>query len=201
VFVLEAVANSAITPFLGTYQVNELEFSMAFISELSIIVSLVQMVSVFLAGKLSMHLEHKTLLRIGFPIVAVSYLINIFTVPANGTYMYIIYSVVHTLGVAALSVSRTNILLEMIPRQNHVAAISLNAIATGILSFLTTLALSPVVSLVQKSGNTVFGISIYAQQLLSALAVLLYLILIVYYNLALIPEIDNKQNRVYPREE
>lgn len=197
ILILEAVANNVIVPFLGTYQVNELGFKMTFISVMGIALSAVQVLSVAFFGRLSKNFEHKTLLQVGFPIIVISYFINIFTAPSNGIYMFIIYSVILRIGSAALGVSKVNLMLEMIPRENHVAAISISTMITGILSFIATLAVSPFTDFVQNNNNTVFGKTIYAQQLLSALAFVIYIVATVYYNAVLVPRLNNKENRVY----
>ena len=67
------------------------------------------------------------------------------------------------------------------------------SVITGVLSFLATLAISPFIDFMQGSGNTLFGITVYAQQILSALCALFYLALILFYNFAFLPE-ANKRN-------
>ena len=52
------------------------------------------------------------------------------------------------------------------------SALALSHAISGIVGFLATLAVSPLVSAIQKNGNQVFGIPMYAQQLLSAVGVL-----------------------------
>ncbi len=192
VLLLAAVGNNVITPFLGTYQVNELGFSMTFISIISVVFSAISMVFVLLFGKLSRNFQHKTILKIGYPIVFISYVLNIFTAPENGAVMFIVYSVILRIGNAAIAISATNQLLEITPVEHQPTALSINTIVTGVLSFLATLALSPFVDFMQARGNTLFGLTVYAQQILSALCALFYLALIIFYNLVFIPEINKR---------
>ena len=63
-------------------------------------------------------------------------------------------------------------------------AISL-AIA-GVCGFFATLAVSPLVTYIQKNGNTLLGIPMYAQQLLSVIACVATLITILYVSISLI---------------
>lgn len=193
VLLFAAVGNNVITPFLGTYQVNELGFSMTFISIITVVFSGVSMLFVLFFGKLSRNFQHKTILRIGYPIVFISYVLNIFTTPANGAVMFVIYNVILRVGNAAIAISATNQLLEITPPEHQPTALSVNTIITGVLSFLATLAVSPFIDFMQRNGNVLFGITVYAQQILSALCALFYLILIIYYNLSFLPEI-NKRN-------
>ena len=60
------------------------------------------------------------------------------------------------------------------------AALAIKATAGGLAGFLTTLALSPLVALIQARGLTIFGVNIYAQQVTSLIGLVLCVILIVY---------------------
>ena len=193
ILLLAAVGNNVITPFLGTYQVNELGFSMTFISIISVVFSAASMLFVLFFGKLSRNFQHRTILRIGYPVIFLSYVLNTFTNPQNGTFMFILYSIVLRIGSAAIAISSTNLLLEITPTEHHATALSVNTVITGVLSFLATLAVSPLIDFMQGRGNTLFGITLYAQQILSALCALFYLALILYFNLVFLPE-KKKQN-------
>ena len=188
ILLFAAIGNNVITPFLGTYQVNELGFSMTFISIISVVFSAASMVFVLFFGKLSRNFQHRTILRIGYPVVFLSYVLNIFTTPQNGAVMFIVYSIVLRVGSAAIAISSTNLLLEITPIEHHATALSINTVITGVLSFLATLAVSPLIDFMQNRGNTLFGMTVYAQQLLSALCAFFYLLLILYYNFVFLPE-------------
>ncbi len=197
VFLLVSIANNVITPFLGTYQINELGFSMKLVSVTTIIFNLVYMVTILIFGMLSRNFQHKTILRIAYPIFLVAYIVNIFTAPSNGVVMFIVYSVILNVGTAANAVSDTNIVLEIIPREEQTAALSLKMIITGTLGFLVTLAVSPFIDFMQARGNQLFGSTVYAQQVLSALAAFIYLLVVICYNVILVPELNGKENRVH----
>ncbi len=195
VLILETLGNNVILPFLGTYQTKELGFTMTFISVIGIVFSCVSMAGNMFFGRLSQEVRHKTILRFSYPIVMFAYIVNIFTSPANGAVLFIIYSIILRIGNAATAVSQSNLILEITPQEEQTAAISVFTIASGIGSFLITLAVSPFVDYMQGRGNELFGRTIYAQQLLSALCVLFYLVAILIYYFAFIPEIDGKKTK------
>jgi MFS family permease len=114
--------------------------------------------------------------------------LNTFTSPKNGAAMFIIYSLVLRIGSAAVAISSTNLLLELTPVEHQPTALSVMTIITGVLSFLATLAVSPFIDFMQGRGNELFGMHVYAQQILSALCALFYLLLILYYNLVFLNE-------------
>ncbi len=193
VLLLEAIGNCVITPFLGTYQTKELGFSMTFISVITVVLSAAGMLANLFFGRISQSVRYRDLLKISYPIICVAYIINIFTAPQNGAALFIIYSIVLRIGSTATAVCQTNLVMEISPREQQVAAISLYSIISGLLSFFVTLAVSPFVDFMQSRGNQFLGMTVYAQQLLSALAAVFYLAGALVYFFIFIPAIDGKK--------
>ena len=61
----------------------------------------------------------------------------------------------------------------------------------GVVGFLSTLAVSPLVSTIQANGNTVFGLSVYAQQVVSVISLLFAVIAVLYVRFAIL----NRKNK------
>ena len=196
VFCLYTVANNIVSPFLATYQNNQLKLSLVFINTVGIFISFFGVVTIAFFGKLSRNVQHKTMLLIAYPVITLGYFVNIFTVPANGAVMYIAYMVILRIGASALAVSNTNIVLEVIPVEEQTAALSLSTIITGIAGFVVTLAVSPFVDYMLANGSQLFGRTIYAQQILSAANVFINIIVILCYIFILLPELNGYENRV-----
>jgi hypothetical protein len=62
---------------------------------------------------------------------------------------------------------------------------------TGLVSFITTICVSPLVNYVQSANNRIFGIELYAQQLLATISVIIITGVILYYKLIFKKQIDN----------
>ncbi len=195
VMLLEALAAAVITPFLGTYQNSELGFSMTFISVITIIISVVGMASNFVFGRISQEVEYRTILKFSYPIMCLAYVVNIFTMPENGAVMFILYSVILRIGASATAVSQTNLILQISSREEQTAAISFFSIISGLLSFLVTMAISPFVDFMQARGNQLFGVTVYAQQILSAVAMLLYLAGALIYFFFFLPSVEERKKK------
>jgi hypothetical protein len=58
-----------------------------------------------------------------------------------------------------------------VPEELRVDALAFSSCTGGILSFLSTLAISPLVEFIQRRGNMLFGIGIYAQQVTSIISI------------------------------
>ena len=86
--------------------------------------------------------------------------------------MYIVYYVLYSIGCAGINSSIINLIYDYVDKDKRVSALALVNTASGFAGFLATLAVSPLVSYIQENGNRVFGMNLYAQQLLSAFSVL-----------------------------
>ena len=85
---------------------------------------------------------------------------------------------------------------DYVEESQRVNALAINQTFYGLAGFLTTLALSPVLALIQENGNKIFGMTIYAQQLFSAFSMVITLILLVY-----VLRVVNKIKKVEATEE
>ena len=63
---LWSVANNITTPFLGTYQIKELGFSMTFITTIGIILSFLQIFVVYFFGRYSMRHSYSSIMRTSY---------------------------------------------------------------------------------------------------------------------------------------
>ena len=120
------------------------------------------------------------MLFVCFCIVALSYALNVFTVPSNGKILYPIYYSLHCIAMAGINSAMINLIYDYVTPEERTGALALNQSFSGISGFLATLALSPVMKIIKQNGNTLFGIPVYAQQLFSLISLIIVLILIAY---------------------
>ena len=182
---LVAVSNSCALPFYGTYQNNELGFSLLFISVIGIVHVVVRCLAAIFMGKYADKNSFAAMLNLAFIFATVGYLIMVFAVPSNGKIAYTVYFVIF----AALFQSGygngiMNLVFDSVDKDQRTGAFSIYNIVNGLMSFVATLLFSYIVTAIQNAGNKVFGIPMYAQQFLSALAVIITLIAVVYLNIA-----------------
>ena len=74
-----------------------------------------------------------------------------------------------------------NLVFDVVPVRERTAAFALNSAVLGLLGFLTTLAVSPLVDYIQANGNTFLGFNIFAQQLLAIISAFIIVMLVIYY--------------------
>ena len=182
IYLLYYAAMMCATPFYSTYQIKELGFTMSYIALLSALGAVSRSVFSIVAGKLGDKYGFLKVLNMAYIIIAISFLINMFTVPSNGKVFYAIYIFIHCMGMAGVGVSDVNIIYDYASIDKRVGVIAIRGTATGIVSFVVTLLMGRLVSHIQESGNRFLGMNVYAQQVGSAMAFIGFILLIIYVN-------------------
>lgn len=193
--ILWNVVNYAATPFYGSYQIKELGFTMTFVSILSAAYAILRTIFSRPMGKFADKYSFAKMLNICFIIMLVGFVINIFTVPKNGKVFYTIYYMLNAIAMAGISSATINLIYDYVDKEKRVGALALKSTLAGFAGFFTTLAVSPLVSYIQNNGNTFFGLNVYAQQVVSAIAVMLLIVLILYLNLV-VRKIKSKKQEI-----
>ena len=91
------------------------------------------------------------------------------------------YRLINLLTSSSQAVSSTNLVFDIVPARERTAAFALNSAVLGLIGFLTTLAVSPLVDYIQTNGNMFLGFNIFAQQLLAIISAFIIVILVIYY--------------------
>lgn len=183
VSVLWNIVSYSATPFYGSYQIKELGFTMTFVSILSAAYAIVRTIFSTPMGKFADKYSFAKMLNICFIIMLVGFSINIFTVPENGKVFYTIYYMLNAIAMAGINSAVINLIYDYVDKEKRIGALALKSTIAGFAGFFTTLAISPLVSHIQESGNMFLGMNVYAQQVVSAIAAILLVVLIVYLNL------------------
>ena len=178
--VLWYMINYSTTPFLGTYQNKELGFTMVFISVISALSSIARSLASRPMGRLADKYSFSTMLILCFSINALAFAVNMFAVPDNGHILFTAYSILHAVSMAGINSSMINLVYDYVPRKMRVAALAFQGILAGLIGFLTTLAASRLVAYIQAAGNRFLGMNVYAQQVMSAIALILTLLTMLY---------------------
>lgn len=176
VFCVWAFINNGVINFLGSYQAKELGFSASLSSIIIVIASIFRAVISRPMGKIGDKKSFTKLVILAFAIEIASLTCLVFTVPSNGKILYTLHAVLLQMGLAGLSNSEINLTYAVVDKEDRTAAYAIIATAMGITGFVTTLILSPVMSIIQGNGNTIFGLNLYAQQFFAAVSVVLLII-------------------------
>jgi len=191
--VLWNVANCVATPFYGVYQIKELGFTMTFVSILSVAYAIVRAIFSKPLGRFADKYSFAKMLNICLAAVIVGFGTNVFTIPENGKVFYTIFYMLHAIGMAGINSATINLIFDHVDKEKRVGALALQNTLMGFAGFFATIAVGPLVSHIQSNGNTFLGISVYAQQVLSAISVLILVVLMIYLNTVIRKIKNNKR--------
>ncbi len=171
--VLWNVATYSSTPFYATYQISELGFSLSLVAILGVVSSLVRALFSRRMGRFADRRSFAEMMLLCVLLMASAYAVMVFTVPSNGLVLFMIYTVICAIANAGLNSALINLVFDYAPRDLRSEALALQRTVYGLGGFFATLAVSPLVAHIQNSGNRFLGLSVYAQQVTSALALAL----------------------------
>ena len=190
------ISNHIIVSFFGTYQVNELGFSMKFITVISVLNAFSRVPCSFVFGKYADKYSFAKMLKICYGIAAFSFLIVAFAVPKNGFIVYPIYSILYSAAMGGINSGEINLIFDYVAPEKRNDALAVKQTIYGICGFLTTLAMTPAFNYIQnfqRSNGKIFGITIYAQQFLSIVACIATVLLIFYLDRQVLKKIKPRR--------
>ncbi len=181
---LWSAANYATLSFSGTYRLNELGFSLTLSAIITAVGSVARAVFSVPLGKFGDKKGFSTLLFVSFLIAAAAYLAMTFTAPANGKVLYTVYYVLHCVAMAGINGSMINIVYDYVPSTRTSGVLAIKQSVSGIVGFLTVLALTPLMTFIKGKGNLVFGMTVYSQQIFAVISLLIVLFLAIFSRFA-----------------
>lgn len=174
---LEGIALSTSFHFLTTYQINELGFSLSFISIIGTVVNIVWIVALLFFGRMSRKFASATFLRITAFLYLIAFTILVFTRPSNGAVTYTAFKIIYIIAGSARAISLHNIVFEVVEEEHRTNALAISGISIGVVSFGATLLATPLFNYLQLHMPIVFGVEVYAQEVMAAISVGLFILL------------------------
>lgn len=179
-FVIHHISTSMAGPFYATYLIGELGLSLKLISAMAILGSISRILVSRFWGSYADKNSFAKMIIWCFSFFALSQICVIFAFPQIGKIMFILYYIFHGITYGGLNSALMNLIFDYAPQEKRADSLAISQAFAGLTGFLTTLAVSPLVSHIQNSGNKIFGISIYAQQFVTVLALIFTLLAILY---------------------
>ena len=166
--------------FFAVYELQELHFSLKFIALLNIIGAASRSVVSRPFGRYADTRGWPKALTLGFVFYVLGMGCMAFTMPSNGRVMFIVYELIVNIGSAITSTGIHTIVFAYVPDKLRTSALGLYSAAGGIAGFGASLLGGLLIAAVQKSGLVLWGRTIYAQQVNSAVSALCLVGLILY---------------------
>ncbi len=194
VFLLYYISTYISTPFYGTYQIGELGLNLKFVSAIAICGSVSRILVSRFWGNYADKKSFAVMIEKCFIFLGLSQTCVIFAVPTTGKVLFILYYIIHGIALGGINSALINLIFEYVPREKAADALAVTQAVAGLTGFLTTLCISPLVSHIQKQGNALCGIPIYAQQFVTIIALLFTVFAIIYVRITFINTKKKSQN-------
>ena len=180
---LHKMAMYVITGFVGTFKLKELAMSVGTITVFTIIANGVRFLVSKPLGKFSDKTSFATGIALGLVIKACGYIFIIFISP-NTWWMILGYQILYYVSIAATSQNLLNAVYSYVDKEHFVQATSIKNCLSGVIGFFVSLGAGAIVSAIQGKDGTgmfnLFGIELYAQQVLAIIAFALTVIAFIF---------------------
>lgn len=165
--------------FLNTFKINELMMSLGVIEIINIAASSIRALISVRFGKYSDKYGFNNGIELGCIIMGFSFLLTVFCNKASW-WLIVIFTIVYGIGNAGISSNGINIVFKCVPNDYFVPAMAISRSIVGVCGFLASLVGGFILSYVQNNGNCIFGISVYGQQVLSVVSVVILIGAVIY---------------------
>ncbi len=167
VFILYNVVTYSTTPFYGTYFIKELGFSLKETTLLATIGSVSRVLVSRFWGRYADKHSFAVMMERCLLVLALSYICITCANPYTGKVAVALYYIFHGIALGGINSAVINMIFDYVSPELRADSLAICQAVAGIFGFLTTLLVSPLIMLVQSGGNSIFGITVYAQQILS----------------------------------
>ena len=171
-YLLYFLINNSAIPFFATYQLNELGFSLTLISGFGILSSVARLIVSPYWGKLADRLSFAAMLEKCFLVMGAGFLFTALAAPSNGKVMFALYYIFHGIAMGGVNSGMFNLVFDCAKPEERADSLAVCQSISGLCGFLITLVFSSVVTGMQQGGNQLFGMTVYAQQVLSVVSLL-----------------------------
>ena len=173
------IAAYSVTGFMGTYKIVDLGLTVGAVQIINIVACLSRFAVSRPFGKYSDKTSYSKGITLGFAIAALAFLVNVFTSPSLWQ-MVIVFTILYNVCMAGIYQNNLNMTYTYVEKEYFVQATAIKSAISGVCGFLSAIVAGKILDAVQKNGNTVFGIEMRGQQLLSAIAFVITVILILF---------------------
>lgn len=173
------------TPFYGTYEINTLGFSQSLSVALASAGSVIRMFVERPWGRYADRNSFAAMLKGCLLFSLCAFLCASLARPGTGTVFIALYQILQGIASGGISSAMINVVFEMVPVEKRADSLALTQAVAGTTGFLATLLVSPLVASIQKNGNRLFSLPVYAQQVTSVISAVVVALTILYLTLCI----------------
>ncbi len=165
--------------FMGTYKTKELMLSVGLVQVINIVACLARAVFSKPIAHYADRRSYAKGIKLGMIIAAIGYLVNMFTTPSLW-WLVILHTLLYHVSCAGTSQNLINLTYSYVDRKYFVQASAIKYSISGLCGFAASMVGSCILDAVQTSGNSIFGMTVYGQQILSLISLTITVISIMF---------------------
>ena len=186
--ILWQIALALSTPFYASYLREDLSLSFTLITVITTVGLVARIVASPLMGRLADKKSFTFSMMTCALLQGVAYLGVVFTAPGATRWFYLVYACFSGFAMAGMNSGFFNLIYDFVRAEDRSVAVGLQSAIGGIVGFLTALVSSRILEGIQNAGGiTVFGVNLCAQQVLSALSLVVEMLLFLYMAKVIVP--------------
>ena len=160
--------------FLNVYHVSDLHLKYTFMSVVALVAAAMRAVVVPITGKLADKISYIFVVKLGVAITILSFIICAFCAPGPYAYvMYVVFTILYQLGISIFGVGIAVLLYGIPPQGDSAKYFAVNSTINGITGLVMALVGGAILDILQKADVHLFGMPVYAQQIMSVITVII----------------------------
>lgn len=168
---LMSISSYMTVGFLGIFKTKDLMLSVATVQIINIAGNLARAALSKPLGRFSDKHSFAKGLEVGFFIDAAAFAFCAFSGPGT-IWCIVVFTILHAVSAAGTNQNSFNILYSYVDQKYFVQAYAIKCSISGVIGFLASLVGSAILGAVQANGNSLFGMTVYGQQVLAAISLL-----------------------------
>ena len=168
--------------FMGTYKTNDLLLTVGAVQLINIAASVFRVIVSKPFGRYSDKTSYARGFGLALLIAAAGFAFNVFSAP-DRIWCVVVYTILYNICTAGTNQNAFNITYSYVEGDYIVQAMAVKNSIGGLLGFGASLLGSRILMVVQSNGNSLFGISLYGQQLLSVISLLITMAALIFNHL------------------
>lgn len=176
------------TPFFASYLREELGFKMSVITAITIVGVVARIVASPLMGKISDKKSFSFTMILCTVFLGVAFLGACFAAPGAARWIYLVFVIFYGFSTAGINSGLLNLVYDYVAPADRAAALGIKNACGGFVGFLASLGAGAALAKIQEMGGlTVFGHTLYAQQVLAIASTVITPLFILYIVKVIVP--------------
>ncbi|MBQ9151434.1 MAG: MFS transporter, partial [Clostridia bacterium] len=163
--------------YYSVYLTNTWQASYTYITAVAVVHACFRAVVSPFLGRLADQRSWAYMLRICMLVMAAGYVVFAVATPQTGLYLYPLFSLCYAFSLGGSNAGRTNLCLDYVSSEDRRYILGIQSSISGVVSFLVTIPVSFFVEWLEARGNTLFGMTVYPQQILFTISAGMLLLL------------------------